>query len=201
MASATLFALFLVSALTLYPPSATAQPVTDMYGNVVRNGGRFHILPYIFSNGGGIDRIATGNETIPLTVVQSPFETSKGLPLRITSIFRSGHIPEGSIVFVKFELIPLGDTSLEWTVVEGLPEGSVVKVSGYPNTVKGSFSIHRDSSSPDRYKLLFCNVDRSLCGNVGIARDDAGNRLLVITQDKPFVFVLEELASPSTASA
>jgi len=83
MASATLFALFLLSALTFYPPSTTAQPVTDMHGNIARNGGSFHILPYLFSDGGGIERIKTGNETVPLTVVQSPLVTSKGLPLTI----------------------------------------------------------------------------------------------------------------------
>jgi len=165
-----------------------------MYGNIVSNGGRFHILPYIFSNGGGIERTKTGNETIPLSVVQSPLETSKGLSWRIASMFASTFIPEGSRVFISF----ISSPSLEWTAVEGLPEGTVVKVKGYPNTVTGSFSIHRVSGNS--YKLLFCTLDNSLCGNVGIVRDDAGNRLLVITQNYPFVFVLQELPLPSAAS-
>jgi len=198
MASATLFGLFLLSALTFYLPSTTAQPVTDMYGNIVRNGGRFHILPYI-TNGGGVERAKTGTETIPLSVVQSPFETSKGIALTITSAARSEFIPEGTIVYINFEYIPLAAaTALEWTVVEGLPEGTAVKVKGYPDTVSGSFSIHRVSGN--RYKLMFCTPDGSLCGNVGIVSDDAGHRLLVITQKQPFVFVLEELPSPSAAS-
>jgi len=166
-----------------------------MYGNIVRNGGRFHILPYIFPIGGGIERMKTGNETIPLTVVQSPLETSSGLPLTITAIVRSTFIPEGSRVFISF----ISGSSLEWTAVEGLPEGTVIKVEGYPNTVTGFFSIHR-ASSANSYKFLFCTADHSLCGNVGIVRDDAGNRLLVITQNDPFVFVLEQLPLPSATS-
>jgi len=196
MASATLFALFLVSALTLYPPSTTAQPVTDMYGNVVRNGGRFHILSFLFSSGGGIVRIKTGNETLPLSVVQSS-EDSIGLPVIISSPFRSEFIPEGSRVAISFVDFVTLERSLVWVAVEGQPEGTVVKVD-YTNTVSGSFSIHRVLGN--RYKLLFRTLDNSLSGNVGIVRDDAGNRILVITQDDPYVFVLEELPSPSAAS-
>jgi len=66
MRSATLFALFLLSALTFYPPSTTAQPVTDVNGNIVQNGGKFFITPSIFGIGGGIERAITGNETYPL---------------------------------------------------------------------------------------------------------------------------------------
>jgi len=92
----------------------------------------------------------------------------------------------------------LSGSSRQWTAVEGLPEGTVVKVKGYENTVIGSFSIHRVSGNS--YKFLFCTADNSLCGNVGIVSDDAGNRLLVITQKEPFVFFLEQPPSPSAAS-
>jgi len=190
MASAMLFALFLVSALSFYPSSTTAQPVTDMYGNVVKNGGRFHILPYIFSNGGGVQRIKTGNETRALSVVQSPMETIKGLPVIIESPYRTEFIPLGPVT-LGFQDITAFEPSLEWTVVEGLSEGTVVKVYGYPKTVKGSFSIHRVIDN--RYKLKFCKTGGSLCGNVGIARDNAEHRIFVVSQGKPFEFVLEPL--------
>jgi len=196
MASATLFALFLLSALTFYPPSTTAQPITDMYGNAVRNGGKFHILSFLYSSGGGTVRIKTGNETLPLSVVQSS-EDYKGLPVIISSPFSSEFIPEGSRVSISFVDFVTLERSLVWVAVEGQPEGTVVKVD-YTNTVSGYFSIHRVSGN--RYKLLFCTPDGSLCGNVGIVRDDALNKILVITQDDPYVFVLEELPSASAAS-
>jgi len=195
MASAILFALFLVSALSFYPPSTTAQPVTDMYGNVVKNGGRFHILPYIFSNGGGVERIQTGNETLALSVVQSPFETVSGLPVIIESPYRTEFIPQGPVTLGFQDAVTI-ERSLEWTVVEGLSEGTVVKVYGYPKTVKGSFSIHRVIDN--RYKLKFCTPGGSLCGNVGIARDNAEHRIFVVSQGNPFEFVLGPLPSASS---
>ncbi|BAT84550.1 hypothetical protein VIGAN_04196000 [Vigna angularis var. angularis] len=108
MASATLFAIFLLSALTFYPPSTTAQPVTDANGNIVTNGGRFFILPRYFGTGGGIERARTGDEKSPLSVVQSPFETDLGQPWIIRSMFRSGFLPEGR-VSISYEYVQLGE--------------------------------------------------------------------------------------------
>ncbi|BAT84572.1 hypothetical protein LR48_Vigan03g153800 [Vigna angularis] len=193
MASTMLFALFLLSVLTFYPPSITAQ-VTDGSGNVVRNGGSFYIRPHIFSLGGGIRRIKTGNETSRLSVVQSPFETDPGLPLKITSPYRVQFIPEGP-VFIDFVNDPLGVNSLEWKAVEVLSEGTLVKV-GYQNSLKGSFIIER-ASSANTYKLLFCTLGGSLCGNVAIVNDEAGNRLLAVNQKTPFQFILTPLPSTS----
>ncbi|RBG51717.1 hypothetical protein BRM46_05655, partial [Xanthomonas oryzae pv. oryzae] len=192
MASATLFALFLLSALIFYSPSTTAQ-VTDGSGNIVKNGGQFYLLPRIFSLGGGIRRMKTGSETSLLSVVQSPIETDPGLPVTISSPYRVEFIPEGP-VYLGFD-IPVGANSLEWTAVGDHSEGTFVKV-GYPNSLKGSFIINR-ASSPNSYKLLFCNPGASLCGNVAIVKDEAGNRLLAVNQETPYEFVLTPVASPS----
>ncbi|XP_014523088.1 chymotrypsin inhibitor 3 [Vigna radiata var. radiata] len=193
MASATLFAIFLLSAITFYPPSTTAQPVTDGEGNIVRNGGRFHIRPIYFGGGGGIERARTGDEGSPLSVVQSPFETDPGQPWIIRSLFKSQFIPEGR-VSISYEYVELGDSveSNEWVAVKGQPEGTVVKV-GYSNSVSGFFTIHR-ASFANSYKFQFCSTAGS-CGNVGIVRDEAGNRILAIDQDTPFQFYLEQLPS------
>ncbi|XP_014493060.1 chymotrypsin inhibitor 3-like [Vigna radiata var. radiata] len=197
MASTMLFALFLLSVLTFYPPSITAQPVTDMYGNVVTNGGIFHILPPI-TIGGGIKRIKTGNETIPLSVARSPIWSDKGQKIRISSPYKSLFIPNGSPVSLEFELIPiLGASPTQWVAVAGLTEGTLVKV-GYENAITGSFSIHRIGINV--YKLLFCTPRATLCGNVALVEDDAGNQLLAVTQKEPYGFVLEEIKSPSAAS-
>ncbi|XP_027929762.1 trypsin inhibitor A-like [Vigna unguiculata] len=197
MASTTILALFLLSVLTFNPPSTTAQPVTDLHGNIVRNGGRFFILPP-FTVAGGIRRTKTGNETTPLSVVQSLIEVDPGLPLTITSPFKSLFIPNGSPVSISFELIPNDESPLEWTAVPGLPEGTLVKVRGYPHTLPGSFSIHRVRDNT--FKLLFCTLGSSLCGNVAIVEDEAKNRLLAVNQKHPYEFVLEQLPSSSAAS-
>ncbi|XP_014523090.1 chymotrypsin inhibitor 3-like [Vigna radiata var. radiata] len=197
MASATLFAIFLLSALTFYPPSTTAQPVTDENGNSVKNGGVYYILPPIFGGGGGgIERARTGDETFRLSIVQSPFDTDRGQPWRIRSLFASTFIPEGR-VSISYDYVELGDSyqSNEWVAVGGQPEGTLVKV-GYPNSLSGYFTIHRTSSA-NTYKFQFCSNDGS-CGNVGIVEDEAKNRLLAINRETPFEFVLRPLSSAAS---
>ncbi|QCE11292.1 trypsin inhibitor A-like [Vigna unguiculata] len=191
MASATLFALFLFSTLTFYPPSTTAQPVTDGDGNIVKNGGRFYILPAGLGDpGGGIRALQTDNESIPLSVVQSPFKGDIGLPIIISSPIRTEFLPEGQVT-LSFE-----HTNREWTVVEGLPEGTLVKVQGYPHTVPGTFVIKKAEAETNRYKLSFCQG--VLCGNVAVVRNE--NWVLAVTQDEPYVFHLEQVL-PTSADA
>ncbi|XP_014523761.1 chymotrypsin inhibitor 3 [Vigna radiata var. radiata] len=197
MASATLIALFLLSALTFYAPSNTAQFVKDSSGNIVKNSGRFYILPSLLGNyRGGIRNLRTGNESIPLSVVQSPFQDDKGLPVTISFEY----IPVGvALVSLSFEYTPEG-TPLEWTAVEGFPEGTLVKIGGYyPKPIIGSFYM-RDSifGTKDSYNLLFC---RSLpaCSNVTIVKSD-GNLVLAVTQENPYEFYLETYL-PTSADA
>ncbi|QCD95686.1 chymotrypsin inhibitor 3-like [Vigna unguiculata] len=192
MASATLFALFLFSALTFYPPSTTAQPVTDGDGNIVKNGGIFYILPSgLGAPGGGIRALQTDNESIPLSVVQSPFKGDNGLPIIISSPIRTEFLPEGQVT-LSFE-----HTNREWSVVEGLPEGTLVKVQGYPHTVSGSFFIKKAKAETNTYKLLFCE-EGVFCGNVRVVRN--GNWVLAVTQDEPYEFYLKRVP-PTSADA
>ncbi|QCE11023.1 chymotrypsin inhibitor 3-like [Vigna unguiculata] len=197
MRSATLFALFLLSALTFYLPSTTAQPVTDGNGNIVTNGGRFYITPIFFgAGGGGIKRARTGDEKSPLSVVQSPFDTDPGQPWIIRSMIRTAFLPEGR-VSISYEYVQLGNSveSNEWIAVPDQPEGTVVKV-GYPNSLRGFFTIHK--ASPNNiYKFSFCS-NGGTCSDVGVVNDEAGNRILAINQQTPFLFYLREL--PSAAS-
>jgi len=141
MRSATLFALFLFSALSFYPPSTTAQPVLDANGNSVRNGGTYYILPRFWGGGGGgIKRAITGDETSPLSVVQSPFTADPGQAWRLQSLFASAFIPEGRI-YISYDYVQQpGVPSNYWTAVEGEAEKTVVKV-GYPNSLPGFFTI------------------------------------------------------------
>ncbi|QCE11027.1 chymotrypsin inhibitor 3-like [Vigna unguiculata] len=194
MRSATLFALFLLSALTFYPPSTTAQPVKDAYGNSVKNGGLYYIFPRFWGGGGGgIKRAITGDETSPLSVVQTPFETDPGNPWRIQSLVAALFVPEGR-VYISYDVQQPGVRSNYWTAVEGEAERTVVKL-GYPNSHPGFFTIHKTSSA-DTYKFQFCsNDDATSCSNVGIVKDDAGNRLLATNQEKPFEFILAPVSS------
>ncbi|XP_014522198.1 trypsin inhibitor DE-3-like [Vigna radiata var. radiata] len=192
MASKMLFALFLLSVLTFYPPSITAF-LTDGSGHILHNGGIYYIKPHIFSQGGGIRRIKTGNETSRLSVVQSPIETDSGLPLKISSPFKVTFIPQGP-VFINFVDDSVGDNSLEWTAVEVLYEGTFVKV-GYQNSLKGYFVIQQGSSA-NTVNLSFCILGGSLCGNVVIVKDEAGNRLLAVNQNKAYDFILTPVQQP-----
>ncbi|MQI32350.1 hypothetical protein EI016_24570, partial [Escherichia coli] len=100
----TFFALFLLSVLTSHLTSATVVP--DIDGNPLRNGGTYYILPVFRGMGGGIERARTGNETCPLTVVQSRSEVSNGLPIRISSPYRIAIIKEGLPLELSFTFVP-----------------------------------------------------------------------------------------------
>ncbi|XP_020224349.1 trypsin inhibitor 1B [Cajanus cajan] len=200
MLSPTLLTLFVLSTFTLCPPSTTAQPVLDMDGEVAENGGTFYILPVIRGSGGGIEQAATGNETCALSVVQTRNEVSKGKPVTITSPFKSLFIPQGR-VSVGFIAVPTcASTPSTWTVVEGLSEGSAVKITGYDNTLSGGFIIEQGGSIDYSYKLSFCASDTSVCQPIGTSSDGHGNKPLVLTDGNPFEFVLQKVSSSSSSA-
>ncbi|KAG5002221.1 hypothetical protein JHK87_023293 [Glycine soja] len=97
-----LFALFLLlSAFTSYLPSATAEFVYDKDGNKLENKGFYYILDANLG-GGGIEGAATGNETCPLTVVQSLNELHSGLPILISSLTFVRFISEERMLRLEF---------------------------------------------------------------------------------------------------
>jgi len=116
---------------------------------------------------------------------------------RLQSLFASAFIPEGRI-YISYDYVPQpGVPSNYWTAVEGEAERTVVKV-GYPNSLQGFFTIYR-TSSVNSYKFQFCsNDDATSCSNVGIIRDDAGNRLLAINPENTFKFILVPLSSDAS---
>ncbi|XP_014511584.1 chymotrypsin inhibitor 3-like [Vigna radiata var. radiata] len=202
MASATLIALFLLSALTFYAPSTTAKLVKDWSGNTVS--GTFYILPSLFgAPGGGIRRFPTGNESFPLSVVQSPFKDDKGLPVTISPIVPGRYRSVGEEVSISFDYTPAG-TSLFWTAVKGFPEGTLVKIGGYyPNPIIGSFYIRKSIFGLENsYNLLFCTSLIGVipaCGNVTIIENDK-NFPLAVTPENPYEFRLEQYL-PTSADA
>nr|BBO25485.1 Kunitz-type protease inhibitor [Apios americana] len=201
MKSTMLFALFLLSAFTSYLSSANANPVLDMDGDLVQNGGAYYILPVIRGKGGGIERAVTGKETCPLTVVQSRSEVSKGLPVRISSPYLILNINEGLVLNLGFTSSPRCAPTPWWTIVESKQEGLAVKLTGYEDTVPGWFKIEKAShgnSDINDYKLVFCEHDTSKCGDIGIYIDRKGNRRLVVTEHDPLVVQFQK-ATSSTA--
>ncbi|TKY66247.1 Kunitz-type trypsin inhibitor KTI1 [Spatholobus suberectus] len=194
MKSTTLFALFLLSAFTSYLPSATTAFVLDTDGDPLLNGGTYYVLPVIRGKGGGIELAKTGNETCPLTVVQSPLD--KGLPTRISSPYRILYIYEGLPLNIQFTVVPLcASTPSKWTIVEGLLEGPAVKITGYANTVAGWFSIEKASLDYNDYKLVFSEIDGSISGYIGIHIDSEGNRQLVVTKNDPLLVHFQKVES------
>ncbi|KAI4324271.1 hypothetical protein L6164_023824 [Bauhinia variegata] len=67
----------------LTPSIAAAVPVMDSNGFPVTNGGIYQIFPAIKGNGGGIVTAALGNETCPVSVVQTPSNVNLGLSFYI----------------------------------------------------------------------------------------------------------------------
>ncbi|KAK7339760.1 hypothetical protein VNO77_20442 [Canavalia gladiata] len=182
----TLFALFLLSSFMSHLSSATADFVVDTDGEAMQNGGTYYILPVFRGKGGGIERVTTGNESCPLTVVQSRVEIEIGLPIRIASPLRIANIYEGLILNLTFTNGPsCSPTPSKWTIVKGLPEGLAIKLPGYNNILSGWFKIEKASLN---YKLVFCIRASDTCRDVGISIDDVGiRRLVLVTNNDPLI--------------
>ena len=186
-----LFPLFLLSAFTTLLPFATAALVFDTDGKPVLNGGTYYILPVIRGMGGGIDLAATGNETCPLTVVQSSSELSLGLPIRISSPKKNVFVYQGLIFDLAFTSVPsCSPTPSKWTIVNGLSEEPSVKLTGYENTVNGGFKITKQASD---YKLKFCPDSSDKCAVVSVYIDDDGIRRLVLAKKNPLIIQFKKV--------
>ncbi|XP_054781711.1 factor Xa inhibitor BuXI-like [Prosopis cineraria] len=186
-----LLALFLVFAFT----SAQADLVIDTEGNPVRNGGQYYILPALMGNGGGIGLAATGGESCPITVVQTPSEQSNGLPTRLSSPYRIAHLHTNLRVDFTVVAPPkCAQTPAKWTIVGIEDERREVKLAGQQNTVRGSFKIRTHHGTT--YKMVFCPSDEEYsCHALGISRDEKGNRRLVVDDNNPLVVVFHRAGS------
>ncbi|RDX57616.1 Kunitz-type trypsin inhibitor KTI1, partial [Mucuna pruriens] len=192
-----LFALFLLSAFISYLPSATALPVFDTNGKMLTNSSTYHLLPAEAGDGGGILAVATGNESCPLTVVQSPSSSSLGLTVMFEIEYSLPYIFESQPLYPRFLHEPTcKNTSYFWTIVPDQPEGSAVKIAGYENTLSGWFKIERLVFG---YGLAFCPYSSYECQKIGTSIDESGNRRLVLSK-YPLSLTFAESAS-STASA
>ncbi|XP_020224523.1 kunitz-type trypsin inhibitor KTI1 [Cajanus cajan] len=192
-----LFSLFLLFGFTSYLPSATAFDVLDTDGKLLRNGGSYYVVPVKRGSGGGIELAATGNETCPLTVVQSPNKASKGNPCLVLSSILFAYITPNFPFQINFASVPTCAPTLLWTVVDGLPEGPAVKIGGYRDARSGAFQVQKASHRGcNHYKLLFCLDDT--CEDIGVYVDSEGNRRLVLTKNDPLLIQFQRVTS-STA--
>lgn len=199
MKNTIFFALFLVCAFTSYLPSATAASVYDTDGNILQKGRTYFVLAATRGNGGGIEFAATGNDTCPLTVVQSPSGDSIGFPIRFSYPFIEtlDDILEGFGLEIRFAYRPPCSPSsiatTKWTIVNDAVK--LTKTSS--SIIPGFFYIWGASPNSKDYKLEFCDLDNIKCGDVGIHTDDDGSRRLVITQNDPLLVHFQNTRSSS----
>ncbi|XP_054779698.1 trypsin inhibitor DE-3-like [Prosopis cineraria] len=195
-----LFSLFVLLAFS--SSSATSKFVLDSEGNELINGGTYYILPHIWALGGGLRLAKTGNETCPLSVVQSPFEVDNGFPWTIRSPLKIRILPLDSNVdffSVKGKVPSCVPIPSVWTMVEedGLKS---VKIAEYEKAQEGWFRIQQYTSIA--YKIVFCPINGDSCRDLGISRGNDGKSLLVITNDTPLyvVFIKAESSDARRAS-
>ncbi|KAK7256228.1 hypothetical protein RIF29_29667 [Crotalaria pallida] len=199
----TLFALFFLVAITTHLPSATAQFVVDTDGNPLRNGGTYYILPLVRGYGGGIELAQTGNDTCPLTVALSRSEASDGIPITISSLFKTFFITHELPLELKFsdsDLPSCTPTPPKWNVVkdELAEEGWSIKVS---DDSEGWFFIHSSDYDAQFYQLVFRSHDDAVRGDIGIDFDSDGTGRLVVTGYNKYPFLVQfKLADDSSRS-
>ncbi|KAK7256222.1 hypothetical protein RIF29_29660 [Crotalaria pallida] len=154
-----LFALFFLFAITTTLPSATAT-VLDTDGYPLGNGEAYYILP-VFTEGikdigGEIELAKTGNDTCPLTIVQSPSKVSNGLPTIITSKLSIGSIKEGlplDLLFSDNDVPFCSPVPSKWSIVKDDLEKWSVKLAPYYSTREAYFYI--ENVNLNNYKLGF----------------------------------------------
>ncbi|WVZ04884.1 hypothetical protein V8G54_018230 [Vigna mungo] len=178
--------------------------LVDTEGKFLRNYGIYVLRPVIITgNGGGVEYAATGNESCPLSVVQNPNPLSLGFPVQISTLFKVLYLTESYPLIFEFIAPPgCAPTPSLWTAVKGEEEELPVKLRGYDNIVSGSFKIQSVPVEIGGYNILFCPLDSSSCGYVGIQFDAARNRHLVVTQkaDTALWVRFERLSPASSAT-
>ncbi|XP_054781852.1 trypsin inhibitor DE-3-like [Prosopis cineraria] len=167
--------LSLLVLFSFFTSLTTAKFLLDSQGEPIVNGASYYIHSPITPGPGGLDLAKTGNETCPHSVVQRP-----------SSIF-----PDYGKVL---SYVPVPS---RWTIVEGEDGMKSMKVSGgYEKTLRGSFRIQPHTLFT--YKIVFCPINGDSCRDLGIARGNDGNSLLVITGDYPLIAIFIKAKSSCT---
>ena len=171
--------------------SAQAQFLRDANGELLVNGGTYHIFPFI-NIWGGMTLAKTGNETCPLTVSPAPnFSVFRnGLPWTISNPSKIKYIKSNTWVNIfsnEGKLPNCVPSPAFWTIVEGEDGTQSVKVGWHEDTIKGHFYIQPFAIGS--YKIVFCPTDGGSCGDLGLS-----NGGLAIT-DHTLGFVFRKVES------
>ncbi|CAF2109209.1 unnamed protein product [Brassica oleracea] len=181
----SLLCIFLLLAVFISHRGATTEaavePVTDIYGQRLRAGTKYYILPVVRGRGGGLTMSKAENKTCPKSVIQERFEVSNGMPLTFSPSDKSKVIRVSTDLNFKFSatsiwnLDNVDEKTNQWFIgtcgVEGNPGRT---------TVGNWFKIDKYE---DHYKILFCpsvcDICRVMCRDVGVFVQDGIRRLVL----------------------
>ncbi|CAO2832854.1 unnamed protein product [Amaranthus hypochondriacus] len=154
--------MILFSALLI---SGNNAQITDTDGDLLRNGGKYFILPRDINVNGGL----TIASPCPYYITRSKYEIHPGIPVTISSPFKIGVIPPGLPISISFDFIII-DTcmqSLTWQVIADESTGkSYVRTGG--SGLSANFSIF-GSGAGGSYKIIYNKADG---GEVGFFEKD-----------------------------
>ncbi|XP_054781867.1 factor Xa inhibitor BuXI-like [Prosopis cineraria] len=171
----SLFSLLVL--FSFFTSLTTAKFLLDGQGEPIVNGASYYIHSPITPGPGGLDLAKTGNETCPHSVVQRP-----------SSIFPDYGFINVDFFSIEGKVLSYVPVPSRWTIVEGEDGMKSMKISGgYEKTMQCSFRIQPYTLFT--YKIVFCPINGDSCRDLGIARGNDGNSLLVITDDYPLIAV------------
>ncbi|KAG2257056.1 hypothetical protein Bca52824_076350 [Brassica carinata] len=169
--SSLLYTFLLLAVFTSHRGATTeaaVEPVTDIYGQRLRTGTKYYILPVVRGRGGGLTMSKAENKTCPKSVIQERFEVSNGMPLTFSPSDKSKVIGVSTDLNFKFSatsiwnLDNVDEKTNQWTTV-----GNWFKIDKYE----------------DHYKILFCpsvcDICRVMCRDVGVFVQDGIRRLVL----------------------
>ncbi|XP_057446448.1 kunitz-type trypsin inhibitor-like 2 protein [Lotus japonicus] len=189
--------LFAFSTTYIIPLAFSQVPdlVKDINGIPLSSDGKYYVLPAIWGpTGGGVSPRVTGNQTCPVTVLQSYYEVENGKGVKFEHFPNIGIIYEGVPLKIYFaNIYGYCAESTEWVVVSDdfpTPWVGIGGAADHPGKqiVSGLFDIQKyDNFS---YKLVFTHINGGSPGrSIDIGRrDDKNGRRLILAQDDDYTF-------------
>ncbi|CAN7021315.1 hypothetical protein IGI04_022472 [Brassica rapa subsp. trilocularis] len=179
--SSLLYISLLLAVFISHTTEAALEPVTDIDGGRLTSGTKSYILPVLRGRGGGLTMSKPENKTCPKSVIQDPYEVSKGLPVEFSPSDNSRIIRVSTDLNFKFcaasvwNLDNYDEMTNQWFV-------TACGVAGNPGqaTVDNWFKIEKYQ---DDYKIVFCpavcNFCKVMCRDVGVFVQDGMRRLVL----------------------
>ncbi|XP_021723112.1 factor Xa inhibitor BuXI-like [Chenopodium quinoa] len=148
--------------LVLSPVSSVAAPVLDTDGDLVINGGNYHIIPHLLGTGGLALTEGNTSSPCPLFITQELY--TKGLPISMSSPLRIRFLMTSMPIEFYFNRVyATCNKELRWWVAEEDENNNSYVIVGADGEFKDTyaFKIEEAKTGKNVYNIKFCHTIES----------------------------------------